>query len=134
MHKVVLDGISYNKSSIVHLGKYGDINAEYPTTMSYYVIRYLAEPYTLQVDQTAYGKVSKADELLVKSEYLSIMKGKILVLSTEQNESEYQNINTYLTGSKQHCTLKSYPRRKTYLDFNRAWRILESWPLKTFHS
>ena len=42
--------------------------------MGYYVIEYLSEPYTLQEDQTIYGKLMSAGELLVISEYLSIMK------------------------------------------------------------
>ena len=41
LHKLVLDGISYNMSSVVHLGKYGAINAADTTTMGYYGIRYL---------------------------------------------------------------------------------------------
>ena len=39
LHKVVLDGISENTASLVQFGKYGDINAEDPTTMGYYVIK-----------------------------------------------------------------------------------------------
>ena len=52
---------------LAHLGKYGAINAAYPNTMSYYVINYLSEQYTRQEYQTMYGKVSKADELVVKN-------------------------------------------------------------------
>ena len=63
-------------ASLVQLGKYGAINAEDPNTMGYYVIKYLSEPYTLKQYQTTYGKVSKAGELAVKEEYLSIMKAK----------------------------------------------------------
>ena len=50
MHKVVLDGISKNMAYIAQLGKYGANNAADPTTMRYYVIKYLSEPYTLQED------------------------------------------------------------------------------------
>ena len=67
VHKVVLDGISENMASLVQLGKYSDINAADPTTMGYYVIKYLSETYTLQEDQTRYGKVSKASKLVVKA-------------------------------------------------------------------
>ena len=59
MHKVVLDGISDNISSLLQIGKYGDTNAAYPNTVGYYVIKYISEPYTLQEDQTADGQVSK---------------------------------------------------------------------------
>ena len=48
MHKVVLDGISDNMASIVQLGKYGAINVADPTSVEYYVIKYLSEPYILQ--------------------------------------------------------------------------------------
>ena len=48
VHKTVLDGISDNMAYIVKLGKYGAINAADPTTMGYYVIKYLYEPYKLQ--------------------------------------------------------------------------------------
>ena len=34
----MLDVISENMASIVQLGKYGNINEEYPTTIGYYVI------------------------------------------------------------------------------------------------
>ena len=44
--------------------------------MGYYVIKYLYEPYTLKEDQTTYGQVSKSGELVVKSQYLSIIKTK----------------------------------------------------------
>ena len=59
MNKVVLDGISYNMASIVQLRKYGAINAADPTTIGDYVIKHLSKPYTIQGDQTTYGKVSK---------------------------------------------------------------------------
>ena len=55
---------------LVQLGKYGAINAEYPTTMDYYVIKYLSEILKLQEYQTTYGPVSKAVELVVKENAL----------------------------------------------------------------
>ena len=60
LHKVVLGGISWNMDYLVYLGKYGAIDAAYPTTIGYYVIKYLSEPYTLNEYQTTYGQVSKA--------------------------------------------------------------------------
>ena len=47
VHKVLFYGISDNMASLLQLSKYGDINAEDTTTMVYYVINYLSEPYTL---------------------------------------------------------------------------------------
>ena len=72
MHKVVIGGISENMASLVQARKCGVINAADPTKMGYYMIKYLSEPYKIQEDQTTYGKVSKAGELVVKVEYLSI--------------------------------------------------------------
>ena len=62
----MLDGTSYNMASILQVGKYGAINSSDTTTMGYYVVKYLSEPYTLQGKKT-YGQVSKAGKLLVKS-------------------------------------------------------------------
>ena len=73
-------------ASIVQLGKYGAINAEYTTTMGYYVRKYLSEPYIIQEYQTTDGKVSKAVELVLKSEYISYIKLKKLVLTTSRNK------------------------------------------------
>ena len=73
MNKVVLDGINDNMD---FLAQYGAINSVYRTTMGYYVIKYLPEIYILQEDQTICGQVSNADELVVKYEYLSVMKAK----------------------------------------------------------
>ena len=52
MHKVVIDIISENISSLVQLGKYGATNAADTTTMGYYVIKYLHGTYKIQEDQT----------------------------------------------------------------------------------
>ena len=53
-------------ASILHLGECDAINAADPTTMGYYVINYLSEPYTLQEYQTTYGQVIKAGNFVVK--------------------------------------------------------------------
>ena len=55
VHKVFIDGISDNMASILQLGKYGAMNASDPTTMGYYVIKYLSKPHTLQEYQTTDG-------------------------------------------------------------------------------
>ena len=57
VHKVVFDGISDNMTSSVKVGKYGSINSSDPTTIVYYVIKHLYEPYMLQEDQTIDEKV-----------------------------------------------------------------------------
>ena len=41
VHKVLLDGISDNMSSLVQLVKYCDINTADPITMVYYMIKYI---------------------------------------------------------------------------------------------
>ena len=76
VHKVVLDCISYNMASLAQFGRCGAINAADPTTMEYYVIKYLSEPYILKEDQTTGSKLSEEGEPVVKDEYLSIMKSK----------------------------------------------------------
>ena len=76
MYKVVLYGISDNMASLEQLSEYGATNAVDPNTMGYYVINYLSETYKLQEDQIKYGQVSKSDKLVVKYEYLSLMKSK----------------------------------------------------------
>ena len=83
MHKVVFGGISDNMSALVQSGKYGAINTEYQTTMVYYVVIYFSEPYTLQDDKTVYKQVINTGELIVKAEYLSIIKNQCkLILAT----------------------------------------------------
>ena len=52
VHKVLLDGIGDNMSELVQNGKYGAIYTKYPTTMGYYVVKFLSEPYTLQDNKT----------------------------------------------------------------------------------
>ena len=104
--KTVLDIISDNMASLVQLCKYGAINEAGPTTMGYYVIKYPYEPYIAQEDQTTDGPVSKAGEILVKAEYLSLMRAKILVLETAWNLSECHNINLYHCSSM--CRGSSY--------------------------
>ena len=47
VHKVVIYGISDNMAYLVQLGKYSAIHTADPTTMGYYVRKYLYEPYTL---------------------------------------------------------------------------------------
>ena len=48
IHNVAIDGISDNMVSLVQTGKYGAINAAYPTTMVYYVVKYVYESFELQ--------------------------------------------------------------------------------------
>ena len=74
VHDVVLDSISHNTSALVQNGKYVAINTLYPTTIGYYVVKLLSEPYMLKDDKTVDNKVIKSGELTVKKEYLSIIK------------------------------------------------------------
>ena len=45
VHKSVIYCMSDNMSALFQNGKYGEINTAYPTTMGYYVVRFLSEPY-----------------------------------------------------------------------------------------
>ena len=67
---------------MVQTGKYGATNSEDPTTLGYYVVKYVSDNFTLQEDITNDGKVSNPGELLVKAKYPIIMKEKKLVLET----------------------------------------------------
>ena len=42
--------------------------------MGYYVVKNLSEPYTLQDNKTVDKQVIKAGKIIVKSEYLSLIK------------------------------------------------------------
>ena len=48
IYKVVLDDISDNMKSLVYSGKYGSINTSDPTTMGYYMMKYVLDAFTLQ--------------------------------------------------------------------------------------
>ena len=43
IHQVLLDGISYNMTSLVQSGKYVPINITYTPNMGYYVIKFVSE-------------------------------------------------------------------------------------------
>ena len=75
----MIDGISSNMESLLQTGKYDAINEVDTTKMGYYDMKYVSDPFTLQDDITGYGMVSKEGELVVKSEYPSIMKEKIVI-------------------------------------------------------
>ena len=60
--------------SMVKTGKYGATNTKYPKTMVYCVVKYVLNTYTLQEETIFDGKISKSDELLVKSQYTSCIK------------------------------------------------------------
>ena len=46
-HKVLLDTISVNMASFLHTGKYGAINAADPTTLVYYIVKYVSDALAL---------------------------------------------------------------------------------------
>ena len=61
-------------SALVKDGKYGAINTVDPTTMGYYVVKFLPEPYTLQDDRKIDKQVIKLGKLIIKSECMCKMK------------------------------------------------------------
>ena len=63
-------------SAFVHTGIYGAFNAADPTTLRYYVAKYISDNFTLHEYITVGGQVSKSGELVVRAEYLSIIKSK----------------------------------------------------------
>ena len=86
VHKVVLYGTGDNMASLVHWCKYGAISSVDLTTTGQYVIKYLSEPYKLQENQTMYAKVINACALVVKAEYLSIMKSKTIGIGNRREQ------------------------------------------------
>ena len=66
VNQIVFDGISDNVALLVQSGKYGAINTTDTTTMGFYVL----EAQTLQDETTCEGKISLADEVVVKAHYL----------------------------------------------------------------
>ena len=67
VHKVVLYCISDNIYSLVHNRKYGVLNTVYPTTVVYYVVKFLSEPYTLQDEKKDDKQVRKASGIILKA-------------------------------------------------------------------
>ena len=61
-------------SALVKNGKYDMINTADTTTMEYYVIKFLSEPYRLQDEKTVDKQVTKSCGIIVKAEYLSTIK------------------------------------------------------------
>ena len=59
--------------SLVQTGKCGATNVADPTTLGYCVVKYISYAFTLKEDITTDGKVSKAYEIVVITEYLSSM-------------------------------------------------------------
>ena len=54
-------------SALVQNGKYGAINTADPTTMVYYVIKFITEPSTLQYYKTVDKKFTNSDEMIVNT-------------------------------------------------------------------
>ena len=73
VHKVVLYGISENMSLIVQNGKYDAVNTAYLTTLGYYVVKFVSEPYMLQVNKTMSNQVINSGDLIVNTVSLIIM-------------------------------------------------------------
>ena len=80
IHKVVLDGIIENTSSLYQSGMCDAINTDDTTTNGLYVIQFLSEAYTLQNNTTIDGQVISAGELVVNEQYL---------YSTQENSNWY---------------------------------------------
>ena len=70
IHKVVLDGISYNIASLVQSGMYGAISTDDNTTNFFHVIQLISEAYTLQNSTQMDGQFISDGELVVKEQYL----------------------------------------------------------------
>ena len=74
VNKFVLYGNSDNMEFIARTDKYYYASTTDPTTMGYYVVKFLSIAMTLQEEKTKYGKTFKSGELTFTAEYLSIIK------------------------------------------------------------
>ena len=72
----MIDGISAYMASLVQTSKCGATNSEYPAKLGYYVVKYVSVTFRLQDYIKKNEQVPNSDELMVKSEYLSIIKAK----------------------------------------------------------
>ena len=61
-------------ASLVQLVMYGAINTDDTTTNGFYVIQFVSDAYTLQINTTIDGQVISAGELVVKAQYLCSMQ------------------------------------------------------------
>ena len=68
MHKFLLVDISDNMYALVNNGKYGAINNVYSTTMRYYVVELLSQPYTLKDNKTFDKEFINVGGLIKKAE------------------------------------------------------------------
>ena len=71
---MVLYGIIENMSLLVHNGKYGTFNTSYRTTIGYYVVKFISEPYRLQGNKTENKQVINTGKLIVNAVYLIMIK------------------------------------------------------------
>ena len=76
IHKVVLSGIIENNASFFQSYEYGTTSTTYPTKLGYYVVKYVSEAYILHDNTTCNGKISTAEKLVVRCQYIICMKAK----------------------------------------------------------
>ena len=62
-------------AAVVQIYQYGSINTIDTTTIGYYVIKSMSEPYTLQEEKICDGKISTSGELVLKYQYMKCMQG-----------------------------------------------------------
>ena len=69
-----LDRISDNIAALVQTERCGAINTTDTTTMGYYWIKLMSEPYKLQEVTTCDKQISSAGEIILKAHYINFMK------------------------------------------------------------
>ena len=74
IHKILLDGISDNMTSLAMTDKYGANTTTDTTTMGFYAVKYMSYAFTLQQDITTNGQLFKAVEMDVRAIYIRSMK------------------------------------------------------------
>ena len=60
--------------SLVQTVNYGTTNTSYPTTIGYYVVKYVMDAYILQEETKCDGKISTDGELVVRDQCMICTK------------------------------------------------------------
>ena len=71
---MVFDDISENISSLVQNGKYGLVNTTDPAMPGYYVVKFISEPYMLQLHKIVNKQVMNYGYIIVNAVYLIMIK------------------------------------------------------------
>ena len=76
INNTIIDVISDNMLSLVQLSIYGYVSTTDPKTTYFYVINFVSDTITSQEYNTTYRQILKSGGLVIRYEYLRMMKTK----------------------------------------------------------